>query len=412
METGDDARRLESLPAARLVRDCGVKEPRPRHQENLGEVLLQTDPRWAEFHNARDIGGLEVPWGPYGFSSGVTQEDVSSAEARQLELAVDSVTPQPARITDGTEASTKKMDPETKRKLLEELRAAPKPRDPAEAGRNAAANTRRIMLNRGLTESISKGDATKAEKYRKAIAEIPVRGLRVRDDGDEIVLEAVTDYGMILSDERNSHIPNEKRQMGQDQEPDERTIALNVRAASQNVYPGWTVPDGDGGPGESQQRAIEAHVAAAVTGRKPLYFDPWGPEFSDAFADAYRKVIPEGVEVDSRDGMLFIFRPEKVSAIMDLDPEFYQKRGESLIDSISRVSASGMNGELLGYGAKDMVTRPAHEVRIFKGEDLLLYYFLSDSDPKRAATFASARAEDFVRAFGWDDVSFRLTEAR
>jgi hypothetical protein len=59
------------------------------------------------------------------------------------------------------------MDPETKRKLLEELRAAPKPRDPAEAGRNAAANTRRIMLNRGLTESISKGDATKAEKYRK-----------------------------------------------------------------------------------------------------------------------------------------------------------------------------------------------------------------------------------------------------
>ena len=222
------------------------------------------------------------------------------------------------------------------------------------------------------------------------------------------MLETATRSSRVGPDERHSHIQKSKRQMGQSQEPDERTIALNVRAASQDVYPGWTVPDGDRGTGESQQRAIEAHVAAAVTGRKPLYFDPWGSEFSDAFADAYRKVLPEGVEVASRDGMLFVFRPEKVSAIMDSNPAFYRKAGESLIDSISRVSASGMNGELLGYGAKDMLTRPAHEVRIFKGEHLLLYYFVSDPDPKHAVRFARTRAEDFVRAFGWDDVSFRL----
>jgi hypothetical protein len=196
--------------------------------------------------------------------------------------------------------------------------------------------------------------------------------------------------------------------MGKDKEPVERTIALDIRAASQNVYPGWTVPDGDRGTGESQQRAIEAHVAAAVTGRKPLYFDPWGKEFSDAFATEYRKVLPEEVEVVSRDGMLFVYRPGNVGAIMDADPEFYRKAGESMLDSISRVSTDGMNGELLGYGARDMVTRPAYGVKILKGDELALYYFVSDPDPVHAAEFAERRAMDFVRAFGWDDIRFVL----
>lgn len=180
---------LKSFPAARLIRDRGVKEPRPRHQNNLGEVLLKTDPRWAEFHNAMEIGGFGVPWGPYGFNSGVTQEDVSKAEARQLGLDVDSVTPQPAKITDGTEASVKTMDPDIKEKLLEELRHRPKPQDPAQAAREAAADTRRIMLSRGLAGAELRGDTAKAAKYRKAIAELPESDLKVSEDGDKIVLE-------------------------------------------------------------------------------------------------------------------------------------------------------------------------------------------------------------------------------
>lgn len=180
---------LRAFPAARLIRDRGVKEPRPRHQSNLGEVLLKTDPRWADFHNARDIGGFGVPWGPYGFNSGVTQEDVSKAEARALGLNVDSVSPQPAKITDGSEASTKKMAPDIKAKLIAELRAGKKNLDPAEAARNAAADTRRIMLNRGLADAEGRGDDVKAQKYRKAFAELPERGLRVVDEGDSIRLE-------------------------------------------------------------------------------------------------------------------------------------------------------------------------------------------------------------------------------
>jgi hypothetical protein len=196
--------------------------------------------------------------------------------------------------------------------------------------------------------------------------------------------------------------------MGQNREPDERAIALDVRAASQDVYAGWSAPDGDRDTGERQQRAIEAHVAAAVTGRKPLYFDPWGEEFSEAFAESYRRVLPRSVEVVSRDGMLFVFRPEKVAAIMESDPDFYRREGESLLDSISRVSAEAMNGELLGYGARSLLVRPAHAVRIFRGKDLLLYYFVSDPDSHHAASFARLRAEDFELAFGWQDLKFTL----
>ncbi len=179
---------LRAFPAARLIRDRGVKEPRLRHQLHLGEVRLKTDPRWAHFHNARDIGGFEVPWGPYGFNSGVTQEDVSREEARELGLPVDTAAPVPGNLTDGTQASTKGMDPAIKAKLLAELRGGPKPTDPREAARKAAADTRRTMLQRGLTDTLNRGDQAKAGKYRKALADLPEDGVAVREDGEKIVL--------------------------------------------------------------------------------------------------------------------------------------------------------------------------------------------------------------------------------
>lgn len=42
-------------------------------------------------------------------------------------------------LNDGLAASVRKMGAETKRKLIEELRGGPKPRDPEDAGREAAA---------------------------------------------------------------------------------------------------------------------------------------------------------------------------------------------------------------------------------------------------------------------------------
>ena len=127
---------LKAFPAARLIRVRGVSEPRPRHQEALGEVLLKTDPRWAEYHNAKDIGGFGVPWGPYGFRSGVSQEAVSRSEARKLGLDVSNVVPDDeSRITDETSASVAKMSPDVKTKLIAELRAGQKNLDAGAIGR-------------------------------------------------------------------------------------------------------------------------------------------------------------------------------------------------------------------------------------------------------------------------------------
>jgi hypothetical protein len=211
---------------------------------------------------------------------------------------------------------------------------------------------------------------------------------------------------MLLFDEREAHIQTKTRQMGPRKEPDERRIVLDIRAASQHVYAGWTTPDGHGNEGELSQRAIEAQIAAAVAGRKPLYFEPWGEGLSEWFANSYRKALPHDVEVVARDGMLFIYRPEAVQPILDSDLPFYRSGSGSALDSIARVSAAGMNGELLGYGARHIGARPAHAVTILKETRIVLYYFISDPDPNHAARFAKARATDFVRAFGWPDVGF------
>lgn len=164
---------LRAFPAARLIRDRGVKEPRPRHQDNLGEVLLKTDPRWSEFHNAREIGGFEVPWGPYGFNSGVTQEDVSRREAKALGLPVGKVRPMRKSSTDGLSASIKGMPEDLRRKLIQEIKSGPKPRSAKEAARKAAQDTRRQMLERGLEQAVANGQSAKVRQYRKALEKIP-----------------------------------------------------------------------------------------------------------------------------------------------------------------------------------------------------------------------------------------------
>lgn len=141
-----------AFPAARFVRQRGVLEPRPRHAAHINEVRLKTDlDWWARYQNDPVIGGFGVPWGPYGFYSGMGQEDVSRAEARRLGLKFEPEADEAKQLpglNENIAASVRKMDPETKRRLLEELRGGPKPRDPGEAGREAAAAARRAALER------------------------------------------------------------------------------------------------------------------------------------------------------------------------------------------------------------------------------------------------------------------------
>jgi hypothetical protein len=120
-------------------------------------VRLKSDRQWwANYQNDPLIGGFGVPWGPYGFQSGMDQEDVSRAEAVRLGLIPANMAEAPEEkpaeplpgLNEGLSASVRKMDPETKRKLIEELRGGPKPRDAEEAGREAAAAARRAAMER------------------------------------------------------------------------------------------------------------------------------------------------------------------------------------------------------------------------------------------------------------------------
>jgi hypothetical protein len=104
--------------------------------------------------------------------------------------------------------------------------------------------------------------------------------------------------------------------------------------------------------------------------------------------------------------MLFIYRPEAVRPILDSDPDFYLHAGESEIASIARVSESSENGELLGYGARHIAVRPCFDVRIYLGESLLLYFFVSSPDEETAARIANERTKDFYEAHGWEDLRF------
>lgn len=143
---------LYRFPAGRLVRVRTVMEPRDRHQANLGEVLLKNDRRWAEFHNAEEIGGFGVPWGPYGFNSGVTQEDVSREEAIRLGLNPDRVAPTPGKITDGLDMpEAPRMDPELKARLrakVAEMKRNLGEIDPIADAKRAGEEVRRELLRR------------------------------------------------------------------------------------------------------------------------------------------------------------------------------------------------------------------------------------------------------------------------
>lgn len=81
-----DQRTLNRWPAARFERRSGAEVPRPRHVAAEGQVRRYDDFDFWLFQNAADIGGFEVPWGPWGFDSNMRQEPVSRKEAEKLGL--------------------------------------------------------------------------------------------------------------------------------------------------------------------------------------------------------------------------------------------------------------------------------------------------------------------------------------
>lgn len=79
---GMDPDLLWVYPAQRFIRVRPVMAPRPYHAANEGEVRRKDDlDFWLSMN--RDFG---VPWGPWGFNSGMGVEDVDRDEAEALGL--------------------------------------------------------------------------------------------------------------------------------------------------------------------------------------------------------------------------------------------------------------------------------------------------------------------------------------
>ncbi|MBN8247760.1 MAG: hypothetical protein J0L84_09995 [Verrucomicrobia bacterium] len=105
---------LDEFPAQRFIREVGVEAPRKSHEANEGEVRLKTDLEFWLAMNSPEIGGFGVPWGPWGFNSGMGVEDVDRGEAEALGLLEpgQKVETPEARFNEHLKASVTNLDPE------------------------------------------------------------------------------------------------------------------------------------------------------------------------------------------------------------------------------------------------------------------------------------------------------------
>ncbi|MFO1458258.1 MAG: hypothetical protein U1G08_02545 [Verrucomicrobiota bacterium] len=111
---GQDPDVLDEFPAQRFIREVGVEKPRPVHQANEGEVRLKSDLEFWLAMNDPDNGGFGVPYGPWGFNSGMGVEDVDRAEAESLGLLQpgEKVEPVEKEFNDHLKSSVSGLDPD------------------------------------------------------------------------------------------------------------------------------------------------------------------------------------------------------------------------------------------------------------------------------------------------------------
>ncbi|QJE95965.1 hypothetical protein [Luteolibacter luteus] len=166
----------KAFPAARFIREHDVGEARPRHAVSEGDVQLKTDYEyWAKFQNDPEIGGFGVPWGPYGFNSGMGQEDVSREDAERLGLVkpgapvTPPAEPEPA-FNDSVWANIGDLDPELKKELVDSLEKEIEDLESMEdIAKREAAKARRSAMQRSERKAIQRGDLAEAARIRKLI---------------------------------------------------------------------------------------------------------------------------------------------------------------------------------------------------------------------------------------------------
>ena len=80
--------------------------------------------------------------------------------------------------------------------------------------------------------------------------------------------------------------------------------------------------------------------------------------------------------------------------ILDADPEFYRPNAEDDLAAIDRVCASGDNGDLLGYGARNWFEPHGARVTITGPDGVLFMFFVSN--PHDAEHYARERLRDIA----------------
>lgn len=114
---------LNAYPAWEFYRAEEVKEPRYLHKLNEGRIELKTNLGFWGAMNSPNIGGFNVPWGPWGFGSGMWTRDVDRARAEQLNLLTPSTVLKPAHedLAAHQAAGIATLDPETRAWLKSQL---------------------------------------------------------------------------------------------------------------------------------------------------------------------------------------------------------------------------------------------------------------------------------------------------
>ena len=166
-------------------------------------------------------------------------------------------------------------------------------------------------------------------------------------------------------------------------------IGQAARAAFSQVFEEWN-SEADW----PLKRTIEAQIAAASLGYKPVYWDTWGERASALLLSQLRPALPSGTMLGADNTGLVVFQPNAARPILDSDAAFYRPHGESDLEAVLRVSRVGTNGELLGYGARSFDTPGAVAVRILNDNGDLFASFMSD--PRVADWHARERLLDIA----------------
>jgi hypothetical protein len=101
-----------------------VKEPREDHDQWENEVRLKSDVKFWTARNNPAFGGFGVPWGPWGFNSGMDVYDVSREEAIAEGVLAEGEFPLPPKVVGfntNLEVKTEGMDENIALRLNHEL---------------------------------------------------------------------------------------------------------------------------------------------------------------------------------------------------------------------------------------------------------------------------------------------------